>query len=101
MISSVQNHSLGNAPRLVICAALALAVTSITTQVIASSAGQHEYGVAPTNLTASDTTPDSSRRITLAQARSAVAGSRAATGPGDRGLLQSTRSAQRAHSFRP
>ena len=39
-----QKPILGKPLRLLLCAALACAITSITTQVIVSSAGQPEYG---------------------------------------------------------
>lgn len=100
MISSVQHHSSSKALRLVVCATLALTVTSITTQVIASSAGQHEYGATSSSVIANHSSADGSRRITLAQARCAVAG-HLLTGATQRGLLQSARYAPRSHSFRP
>jgi hypothetical protein len=39
-----QKPILGKPLRLLLCAALACAITSVTTQVIVSSAGQPEYG---------------------------------------------------------
>lgn len=38
--------------RLLICAALACAITGVTTEVIVSSANQLEYGVSPRGVTA-------------------------------------------------
>jgi hypothetical protein len=69
MTSSTENQTFRPILRMAVCAALAIAVTSITTEVIASSAGQHEYGVAPASLVADQTAPDFARRITVAQLR--------------------------------
>jgi hypothetical protein len=69
MKSNIQNRTLSKALRLMICTALALVITSVTTQVIVSSAGQHEYGMAPSNLAAHDTSADIGRRIIVAQVR--------------------------------
>jgi hypothetical protein len=69
MTSSIPNRMIGRALRVAVCAALALATTSITTQVIVSSAGEHEYGIAPTNPVADRAAPDISRRITVARLR--------------------------------
>lgn len=46
MNTNLHNLSRGKALRRTICAALALGVTAVTTQVITHSAGQHEYGMA-------------------------------------------------------
>jgi len=48
MKANIQNHCFGRAARLLICAALALAITAVTTQVIIRSASQHEYTAART-----------------------------------------------------
>ena len=69
MTSSIHNRIIGKGFRVAVCAALALATTSITTQVIVSSAGQHEYGMSATNLVAAHAAADSSRRITVARLR--------------------------------
>jgi hypothetical protein len=69
MISTTQNRAVGKAVRLMVCAALAFAVTSITTQVIVRSAGEHEYGIARTSLAADHSRTDSARRMAVAQAR--------------------------------
>ena len=46
MNSNLHNLAQGRALRRTICAALALGVTAVTTQVITHSAGQHQYGMA-------------------------------------------------------
>jgi hypothetical protein len=69
MTGSIQNQTFGKALRPVVCATLSFALTGITTELIVSSAGQHEYAIASSNLTASHTTPDISRRMTVAQVR--------------------------------
>jgi hypothetical protein len=51
------------------CAALAVAITALTTQVIAKSAGQHEYQIASTRLPPEGAAPGIERRITVAQVR--------------------------------
>jgi hypothetical protein len=48
MKANIQSHSVGRPARLLICVALALAITAVTTQVIIRSASQHEYAVAGT-----------------------------------------------------
>jgi hypothetical protein len=69
MISSIQNRTFGRGLRRVVCAALALVITGITTQEIVRSAGEHEYGIGASQLIASHPSPDISRRMTVAQAR--------------------------------
>jgi hypothetical protein len=69
MTSSNQNHIVSKPLRIAVCAALAIALTGITTQVIVSSAGQHEYGVAPKSLVVAHAAPDFARRMTVAQVR--------------------------------
>jgi hypothetical protein len=48
MNANIRIHRLGRPVRLLICAALALAITAVTTQVIIRSASQHEYTAART-----------------------------------------------------
>jgi hypothetical protein len=62
-------QTLGKPLRLMICAALAVAMTGLTTQVIISSAGEHRYQIASTTLPPDVTSPDSARRMTLARVR--------------------------------
>jgi hypothetical protein len=62
-------HTLGKPWRLMICAALAVAMTGLTTQVIIRSAGEHQYQIASTTLPPDVTSPDSARRMTLARVR--------------------------------
>ena len=59
----------GKPLRLMICAALAIAITGLTTQVIVSSAGQHEYGVASTQQPGQHLRRRIGRRMTVAQVR--------------------------------
>jgi hypothetical protein len=62
------NHNLSKTLRQIFCAALAVAITGLTTQVIAKSAGQHEYQIASTRLPPDPTTaPGVERRITVAR----------------------------------
>jgi hypothetical protein len=49
MNSHIHDLTQGKPLRRTICAALALAITVLTTQVIIHSAGQHEYGMAAMN----------------------------------------------------
>ena len=60
---------LGRTLRLTFCAALAVAITALTTQVIAKSAGQHEYQIASTRLPPDGAAPAIERHITVAQVR--------------------------------
>jgi hypothetical protein len=46
MYTRIHNHHPARPLRLLICAALACAITAVTTQVIVSSANHLEYGVA-------------------------------------------------------
>jgi hypothetical protein len=62
-------QSLGRTLRLTFCAALAVAITALTTQVIAKSAGEHEYQIAATRLPSDGAAPAIERRITVAQVR--------------------------------
>jgi hypothetical protein len=48
MSAQIQDHSFARPVRLLICAALACAITGLATQVIVRSAGQHEYAIART-----------------------------------------------------
>ncbi|MFI4867503.1 MAG: hypothetical protein ACHQDB_10440 [Steroidobacterales bacterium] len=63
------SRTLGKPLRLMICAALAVAMTGLTTQVIVSSPGMHQYQIASTRLPPASNFPDSARRMTLAQVR--------------------------------
>jgi hypothetical protein len=62
-------HSLGKTLRQAFCAALAVVITALTTQVIAKSAGQHEYQIAATRLPADRAASAIERHITVAQVR--------------------------------
>jgi hypothetical protein len=64
-----RRQSLGKMLRQAFCAALAVAITALTTQVIAKSAGQHEYQIASTRLPPEGAAPGIERRITVAQVR--------------------------------
>jgi hypothetical protein len=58
MNSNLPNRPFGKPMRLMICAALAFAITGLTTQVFISSAGQHEFRIASTRLPPDHTTRD-------------------------------------------
>jgi hypothetical protein len=62
-------QSFGRTLRQTLCAALAVVITALTTQVIATSAGQHEYQIASTRLPAQGAAPGIERHITVAQVR--------------------------------
>jgi hypothetical protein len=71
MTSYILDLTKGKPARRVICAAVALAITAATIQVIISSAGVHEYGMAaarqsPARSTPHDTTPSDSAPEILA-----------------------------------
>jgi hypothetical protein len=68
-MNSNPHSSFGKPLRLMICAALAVAMTGLTTQVIIRSAGEHQYRIASTTLPPDSTAPDSARRMTLARVR--------------------------------
>jgi hypothetical protein len=55
--------------RATICAGLAIAITALTTQVIVSSAGTHEYQIASTRLPPDHVDRDIQQRITIARLR--------------------------------
>jgi hypothetical protein len=63
------SQTLGKPLRLMICAALAVAMTGVTTQVIVHSAGEHQYQIASTRLPPDGNAADRARRMTLAQVR--------------------------------
>jgi hypothetical protein len=69
MNSNLQNQALAKPLRLMICAALAFAIASVTTHVIIRSAGQHEYGITWSSPSADTATPDVARPIVVAQTR--------------------------------
>jgi|HubBroStandDraft_4_1064222.scaffolds.fasta_scaffold1129629_2 hypothetical protein len=52
MYTRIHNHHPARPLRLLICAALACAITGVTTQVIVSSANHLEYGMAASGLAA-------------------------------------------------
>ena len=52
MNNAIHHHNPGRSVRLLICAALACAITGVTTQVIVSSANHLEYGMAAGGMTA-------------------------------------------------
>jgi hypothetical protein len=52
MYTRIHNYSPARSVRLLICAALACAITGVTTQVIVSSANHLEYGVAAGGMAA-------------------------------------------------
>jgi hypothetical protein len=64
-------HIPGKPLRLMICASLALVITGFTTEVIISSAGQHEYGIgiASTRLPPADGGSHIEGQITIARLR--------------------------------
>jgi len=62
-------QTLGKPLRLMIFAALAIAMTGLTTQVIVSSADGHQYQIASTRLPPDSNAPAGVRRMTLAQVR--------------------------------
>jgi hypothetical protein len=57
MSATLQLRKFGKPVRLLICTALACAISSITLQVIARSAGQPEYGMASIIAPAADAPP--------------------------------------------
>jgi hypothetical protein len=63
------SQTLAKPLQLMICAALAIAMTGFTTQVIVSSAGVHQYQIASTRLPPERNSPDSAQRVTLARVR--------------------------------
>jgi hypothetical protein len=69
MNRATYRQTLGKSLRLMICAALAVAMTGLTTQVIVSSAGVHQYQIASTRLPPDSNAPDRARHMTLAQVR--------------------------------
>ena len=74
MNSHIHNLARRKALRRTICAALALGVTALTTQVIVHSLGQHEYGMAamqqpPAPSSPRDTVPDIRASIVIARSR--------------------------------
>jgi hypothetical protein len=52
MNAGIHHHSPARSVRLLICAALACAITGVTTQVIVGSANHLEYGMAASGMTA-------------------------------------------------
>ena len=50
MNTSIHSHNRARSLRLLICAALACAITGVTTQVIVGSANHLEYGVAASSV---------------------------------------------------
>jgi hypothetical protein len=69
MNHSPRRQSFGKTLRQIFCAALAVVITALTTQVIAKSAGQHEYQIASTRLPPDGAVPSIERRITVARVR--------------------------------
>jgi hypothetical protein len=75
MNSNIHNLVPGKALRRTICAALALSITGLTTEVIIHSAGQHEYGMAamhqapPAHRSPQDGAPDMRDPIVIARSR--------------------------------
>jgi hypothetical protein len=67
MNHNLRRQSFGKTLRQIFCAALAVAITGLTTQVIAKSAGEHEYQIASTRLPADGAAPSIERRITIAR----------------------------------
>jgi len=68
MSANIQNQSFGKPVRLIVCAAVACAITGVTTQVIISSAGDHEYEIAWTTPSAAVAASDPTWRINVARA---------------------------------
>jgi hypothetical protein len=64
-----RHQNLGKTLRQAFFAALAVVITALTTQVIATSAGQHEYQIASTRLPAQGAALGIERHITVAQVR--------------------------------
>jgi len=69
MFHNLPRHNFRRALRQILCAALAVVITALTTQVIATSAGQHEYQIASTRLPAQGAALGIERHITVAQVR--------------------------------
>jgi hypothetical protein len=61
------HHNPARSVRLLICAALACAITGVTTQVIVSSANHLEYGMAASGMTAA-LHSDAGQRLAVASA---------------------------------
>jgi hypothetical protein len=68
MSANIQNQSFGKPVRLIVCDAVACAITGVTTQVIISSAGDHEYEIASTTPSAAVAASDPRWRINVARA---------------------------------
>jgi hypothetical protein len=69
MSHNLHSHSFSKALRQTLCAALAVAITALTTQVIVESAGQHEYQIATTRLPPDGAAPSIERGIIVARVR--------------------------------
>jgi hypothetical protein len=69
MNSNSHGQIAGKPLQLMICAALAVAMTGLSTQVIIRSAGQHQYQIASTRLPADNSSADTQRRLTVARLR--------------------------------
>jgi hypothetical protein len=69
MNDNLRRKSIERTLRQIFCAALAVAITGLTTQVIAKSAGQHEYQIASTRLPPDSAAAGVERRMTVAQVR--------------------------------
>jgi hypothetical protein len=67
MYTRTHNRNAARAVRLLICAALACAITGVTTQAIVSSANHLEYGMAASDATAA-VQADTGRHSGLASA---------------------------------
>ena len=69
MFHNLPRHNFRKALRQILCAALAVVMTALSTQLIAKSAGQHEYQIAYTPLPPHGAAPDTERHITVARVR--------------------------------
>jgi hypothetical protein len=63
----IHHHNPARSVRLLICAALACAITGVTTQVIVGSANHLEYGMAASGMTAA-LQSDAGQRLAVASA---------------------------------
>jgi hypothetical protein len=69
MFHNLPRHNFRKALRQILCAALAVVMTALSTQLIAKSAGQHEYQIASTPLPTHGASPDTQWHITVARVR--------------------------------
>jgi hypothetical protein len=68
MRANLHYQTPGRTVRLLICAALACAITALTTQVIISSASHLEYGIAASTAPVAAAASDTARHMLVASA---------------------------------